>query len=214
MTDTQNMSYYGADNAQIDRSIEGAYPDAWRRCIKVMPRMWFANESFIAQNQIKDIPNGTGYVILPEDFYLLSSFRLSSWKKSVHEASLENERTSSIQSNEYTRGSEIRPVCTISIKETETGIKNILNYYSVKKGFPQTITEAIYVPTVKPLSTLGADEDLKLNDQILEPLAYITASTVFTVLEKYDIAKALDQRAVEMFPGLQSVKGNIITTKQ
>lgn len=205
----------GADTTQIDRHIEGSFVDAWRRCVKVMPRFWFKNKSFRELRPTADTASGTGYIILPDDFYLLTSFKMKGWRKPVYEAAIENEKTSSIQSNEYTRGSEIRPVCTISNKMSASGeIKQALNYYSLTRGKKHEVEEAVYVPVVKPLSSYDLESDLELNSQVVEPLAYLSASTVFTMLEKYDIATALEQRAIEMYPGLQSVRGAQVTIKQ
>lgn len=215
MIDTQGNVFIGADNAQVDRYIEGAYVDAWRRCVKVMPRAWFGNASFINSQQYPDLVRGTGYVVLPQDFYLLTSFKMESWQKPVREAAIDNERTASIQNNEYTRGSEIRPVCTISLKYVDGQIKHVLNYYSLRKNLPfHKIEEAIYVPVVKPLKDVNMTDTLGLSEQVIEPLAYLLASSVFTLFEKYKIAKALEMRATEMFPGLQSVKGVAVTVKQ
>jgi hypothetical protein len=205
----------GADVTQVDRHIEGSFVDAWRRCVKVMPRVWFKNTSFILQAKYPDLPSGTGYVVLPDDFYLLTGFRMAGWAKTVYEAYIENDKSASIQSNEYTRGSTIRPVCTISNKPVSGQIKQVLNYYSLPKGLSShTVEEAIYVPAAGSLKELQDGEELELSDQVMEPLAYLSASTVFTMFEKYDISKALEQRAVEMFPGLQSVKGSNIAFKQ
>lgn len=221
MYDVNGNSFFGADTTQVDRHIEGTYVDAWRRCIKVMPRIWFKNATFNKATLKSDLEHGIGYVVLPADFYLLSRFKMRGWKKPVLEASIENERVSSIQSNEYTRGSQIRPVCTISdclIEDEKTGteaIKQVLNYYSLRSGLMKhEIEEAIYIPVCKPLKEIDTDEELELNDQLIEPLAYLVASTVFTQFEKYDISKSLEQRAVEMFPGLDSVRGTNITVKQ
>jgi hypothetical protein len=214
LSDIAGNSLLGADTTQADRIIEGSFVDAWRRCVKVMPRTWFQNKTFKSAVNHPNVSAGTGYVELPADFYLLCEFRMIGWRKSVYEASLENERTSSIQSNEYTRGSEIRPVCTISNKSVGDAIKQVLHYYSVQPGKTHEIEEALYVPVVKSLKEYSLNEDLGISDQIAEPLAYLSASTVFTIFGKYDISQALQQRAVEMFPGLQSVRGNNITIKQ
>lgn len=215
MTDGGSNLLLGADTAQVDRYIEGSYVDAWRRCVKVMPREWFANASFIDARMIFDSGDGTGAVVLPDDFYLLTAFKMKGWQKPVYEASISNERTSSIQTNEYTRGSAIRPVCVISVKDIEGTIVRVLTYYSLPKGLPlHEVEEAIYVPVTKPLHSFRLEEELKLSDQVIEPMVYLSASTVFTLFEKTEIATALEQRAVEMFPGLQSVRGNRITNKQ
>ena len=215
MIDANGNNFIGADAAQVDRYIEGSYVDAWRRCVKAMPRIWFDNQSFATSTVHPNLPNGTGYVELPDDFYLLSSFKMQGWVKPVHEAYLENEKTSSIQSNEYTRGSNIRPVCTLSLKPVGANIIQVLNYFSLPKGLSShTIEEAIYVPAATPLKDVENTTELKLKDQVIEPMAYISASTVFTLFEKYNIAKALEERAIEMFPGLQSVRGTTVTIKQ
>ena len=216
MADPSGNMFIGADTAQVDRQIEGSFVDAWRRCVKVMPRTWFENKSFKSTaGLVPKLAQGTGFVELPEDFYLLSAFSMQTWQKSVQEAYVANDLVASIQSNEYTRGSEIRPVCVIDIDEVGGQIKQVLRYYSVKKGLDTHVVEqAIYVPVAKPLKLIDATDELKLSDQVIEPLAYLTASTVFTMHEKNAISQALDARAVEMFPGLQSVRGGIATNKQ
>lgn len=215
MADAQGNMFIGADNAQIDRQIEGSYVDAWRRCVKVMPRSWFENKSFKESVHTPDLVNGTGYIELPNDFYLLSSFKIAGWQKAVQEAAVNNERVAAIQSNEYTRGSMIRPVCVIELVEAAGEIKHVLRYYSTAKALlAHTVDQAIYVPAAKALKLVGAEEELKIHDQVIEPLAYITASTVFTMHEKIEVARGLDARAIEMFPGLQSTRVGSVTTKQ
>ena len=215
MADPAGNMFIGADTTQIDRQIEGAYVDAWRRCVKVMPRAWFENKSFKNEALVSNVGQGIGYVVLPTDFYLLSAFKMETWQKAAREAYINNDMVTSIQSNEYTRGSEIRPVCVIDIEEVSGEVKNVLRYYSLKKGLTSHIVEqAIYVPVAKPMKLIDATEVLKLSDQVIEPLAYLTASTVFTMHEKNDISKALDARAVEMFPQLQSVRNGAVTNKQ
>ena len=162
-----------------------------------------------------NLSDGTGYILLPSDFYLLTSLKMVGWKKSVREASLANERTDNIQSNIYTRGSSIRPVVLIDNKVVNGSIAPVLTYYSLPAGLPShTVEEAIYVPTVEGLETLGDNDDLGLDMRIIEPLAYLSASSVFTIFEKYDISKALDLKAESMMPGLISVKGTTVTNKQ
>jgi hypothetical protein len=227
LTDSAGNFLLGADVTQIDRHIEGSFVDAWRRCVKVMPRIWFKNESFADCQFVFDRAAGTGYVVLPVDFYLLTCFKMKGWVKAVYEAYVEDDKSASVQSNEYTRGSTIRPICTISNRliavptpseaptPTPNPVRQVLNYYSLPKGLAgHVIEEAIYVPAAGSIKDMGESSDLGISDQVLEPLAYLSASTVFTMFEKYDISKALEQRAIEMFPGLQSVKGNNVVFKQ
>lgn len=215
MADSQGQLIMGADNAQVDRYIESSYIDAWRRCVKVMPREWFENKSFKSSVTKSDLTDGTGYIELPKDFYLLTKFQMEGWVKAVFSASIENERNSNIQSNEYTRGSVLRPVAVIGTEEVGNVMKPVLKYYSLKKGLTtHSVKSAIYLPVPKPLKDMDMDADIKISDQAVEPLAYLLGSSVYTMFEKYDIAKALEMRAAEMYPGLIiDVKG-ISTIKQ
>ena len=215
MVDSQGALITGADNAQVDRTIESAFVDGWRRCVAVMPGTWFDNKSFKTAQVTPDLAGGTGYIELPEDFYKLTSLQMTGWVKDIQDASIKNERNSNIQSNDYTRGSELRPVALITLEDAGGTIKRVLEYYSVKKGLAShTIKKGIYIPIIKPLKEFQLDDELPLTDQVLEPLAYLVASTVYTTFEKYDVAKALEIRATEMFPNLiTNVKG-VTTYKQ
>ena len=215
--DNSGLEMIGADVTQIDRYIEGSYIDAWRRCIKVMPRIWFKNKKLVTDTShlFPNLADGTGYVVLPADFYLLSKFQMLTWGKAVYEATVEDDHVAAVQNNEYTRGSQLRPVCTISTIETEAGYNNILKYFSLKKGMSRhSVKEAMYVAVPTDLKDKSPTDDLEISDQVAEPLCYLGASTVFTLLEKYDIAKALEARAAEMFPGISILKGTTTITKQ
>lgn len=189
----------------------------------VHPDAEILGDFWISVTAIKSINNdpipllteGIGYVKLPSDFYLLTSFKMQGWRKTVREAALSNERTDNIQSNEYTRGSTIRPVCLIDNKDVNGIITPVLKYYSLPKGLAtHVVEEAIYVPTVEPLTLKQDSDELNIDMRIIEPLAYLSASSVFTIFEKYEISKALDLKAESMMPGLLSIKGTNATVKQ
>ena len=173
MSDTRSrLMLIGADTTQIDKQVERTYVDAWRRCVKVMPKTWFENKSFKNRAHVSKLEQGTGYVELPEDFYLLNIFKMEGWQKSVQEAIPNNEHVDAIQNNEYTRGSQIRPVGVIDVDEINNEMKRVLRYYSLPKGLSEhTVEKAIYVPI--PSSIEGKEDgyDLKISAQVLEPLA-------------------------------------------
>jgi hypothetical protein len=76
------------------------------------------------------------------------------------------------------------------------------------------IEEALYVPVVEPLQSKGDNYDLELNELVVEPLCYLSAATVSVLFGKYDVAKALQERATQIYPGLKSIRGNDVTFKQ
>lgn len=159
--------------------------------------------------------SGTGYVVLPKDFYLLTKFKLKGWIKAVYEASLDNERVANIQSNPYTRGSTMRPVCVIDNKMVGGSIKPVMHFYSLPKSATKAeVEEAFYVPLTKPLKDMLDDEDIGVDSRVIEPMAYLSASTVYTLLGNPNAAQGLEQRAIEMFPALKTQKGTNVTFKQ
>lgn len=335
--DVKTIFTSGADSTQVDRYIEGSFSDAWRTCASVMPRSWFTNKDFSFYPILPDHKDGTGMVILPKDLYLLSSFKMTGWKKAVYELYNQNDRVSSIQQNKITRGSSIRPVVvsennlfkvenniivigedpipqmypfdngvvycslnnktyewiddprpykgiwdatikynnfdtvyfngnlmyangdntnvgnyttnwvnfvlviqseklvlktiykdvytsklyaatsvsTIQLLNIDEGIVNTLTYYSLPENLTShNIEKAIYVPIPKDLGEYNDDDEIDIDQRVLEPLAYISAATVFTLFEKYEIVKALEARVERMIPGLRSIKGDSITYKQ
>jgi hypothetical protein len=213
--DLQGSFLTGSEMPDISGLIAATFVPAWRRCVKVMPRIWFKNVSFSGQPRQAFLQAGTGYIELPDDFYLLTAFKMKGWKKAVGEASIEDALTASIQSNEYTRGSVVRPVCTVSVKITGTGIsgadvsgggyseKRVLNYYSLPRGLPtHEVEEAVYVPIHNSIQGLSDVHVLDINAQVLDTLSFLSAAMVFTILRKQDVAQTLEKMAVEMFPGI------------
>ncbi len=164
---------------------------------------------------IPNFADGTGYIKIPDDFYLLTKLKMVGWNVPAMEASVNNQRVANMQSNENTRGSRLRPSVVIDIKDIDGVIKPVLVYYSLQKGLTKhEVEEALYVPIVQELKDKADDYDLGVSDQVIVPLAYLCAATVFTILEKPQVASALEQRAEAMLPGLVSVKGTNATVKQ
>jgi hypothetical protein len=217
LIDVAGNSLLGAEDAQVDRYIEGSYLDAWKICAGVFPRTWFRNDSFLNERKVEDLAGGTGYVVLPNDFYLLSKFKMKLWQKPVFEASVQNEKTACVQFNEYTRGSTIRPVCVIdnTYVSSLNSIQQVLHYYSLPRGLATHEMEAaIYIPIPEPLKDKNDDYDLRLKEQITEPMCYLSAANVSVLLGKYDVATQLQETAIRAYPSLKSVRGTTITFKQ
>jgi len=194
----------GSDLSKVSVYVEDLYPDAWRRALKLLPLSWFETKSFASSTKVVDAPDGTGFVVLPDDFLLLSSFKMRGWKKPCLTAEEETPVINSIQANEYTRGTPRRPVCVLRftiITERDGDVftdvhKKALYYYSLPKTADASthyIEQALYIPNVKVMP-----ENFEFNENLIEPLTYLCASTVLTSFEKNDAAKSLDNKVIEM----------------
>jgi len=199
---TNGAEMVGADMTQLPLYIEKLYPAAWRRAVKIFPRTWFNTISFADGEKVVNAPDGTGYVVLPTDFLLLSSFKMSGWKTNVLTAPEETPEINAKQSNEYLRGTIQRPVCVLRFKNIEnttdhtTRLRKVLCYYSLPRTADETthaIETALYIPNVTEFG-----DTVDIDDNGLEALAYITAATVLTSLEKDTAAKAIESKILEM----------------
>ncbi len=87
--------------------------------------------------------DGKGFVILPEDFMRLISFRMSDWKRTVFEAISENDSQYALQSSKWKGicGNPEKPVCAI-VRRSEG---KVLEFYSCNDN-TAFVTQATYVP--------------------------------------------------------------------
>ena len=90
--------------------------------------------------------DGKGFVILPEDFMRLISFRMSDWKRTVFEAISETDPQYALQSSKWKGicGNPEKPVCAI-VRRSEG---KVLEFYSCNDN-TAIVTQATYVPIPK-----------------------------------------------------------------
>ncbi|MCL1868628.1 MAG: hypothetical protein FWF72_06785 [Paludibacter sp.] len=200
----------GSDMTKVALYAERLYPAAWRRAVAVFPHSWFELKSFAHLPRVENKPEGTGYILLPLDFLLLSSFKMACWNVACNDAYEETPYINARQANEYTRGTPQRPVCVLrntsppnplSEGEGELGVRKALYYYSVPKeaansGESFAIEQALYIPNVTALTEIAGRVDI--DHKLCVPLAYMNAAQVLTSFEKHDTAKALEERAKQM----------------
>lgn len=199
--DTESNAFIGSDTTKVKGHIESVFVDAWRKAVNIFPKTYFTIKDFSDQKLVSDIPHGTGYIVLPEDFYSLFSFKMKGWQVSSETLIPSSDPIARIQANEFIRGNVVRPVCVLSNKAIKERIgdeiiptqKDVLEYYSVPVGSKQEIEEALYIPLISPLS-----ESAKLNEKLFIPLAYLCASMVFSIFEKQEIAQVLEAKATEI----------------
>lgn len=199
--DTESNAFIGSDTTKVKGHIEAAFVDAWRKAVNIFPKTYFTIRDFSDQKLVSDIPHGTGYIVLPEDFYSLVSYKMRGWQVAGETLIPSSDPIARVQANEFIRGNVARPVCVLSNKSIKERVgdeiiptqKDVLEFYSVPKGSEQEIEEALYIPLISPLS-----DNTKLNEKLFIPLAYLCASMVFYIFEKPDIAQVLESKATEI----------------
>lgn len=115
------------DTLSLDEIIMAKLADAVRLVEMEAPATMlesghdFGDNIFIGED-------GKGFIILPEDFMRLISFRMSDWKRTVFEAISENDSQYALQSSKWKGicGNPEKPVCAI----VRRGEGKVLEFYS------------------------------------------------------------------------------------
>lgn len=139
------------DNMELDEIIHSNIVDAVRSVLTGAPSGMLEgvplNIPEAAQYMETD---GSGYVVLPPDFLRLLYFKMRSWRKGVYKAYPEASNIARMQTNLFTRGTPIKPICILS---HDLNGSLTLEYYSV--GFENNgtynrrdhrIDRALYIP--------------------------------------------------------------------
>lgn len=133
------------DTLSLDEIIMAKLADAVRLVEMEAPATMlesghdFGDNIFIGED-------GKGFVILPEDFMRLISFRMSDWRRTVFEAISENDSQYALQSSKWKGicGNPEKPVCAI-VRRSEG---KVLEFYSCNDN-TAFVTQATYVPIPK-----------------------------------------------------------------
>jgi hypothetical protein len=131
-------------------------------------------------------PNGTGYVVLPDDYIRLQSFKMILWERDVDTAISMVDPKYKQQKNIYTRGGLSKPVCVITRKAISGEVKKVLEYYSVPEEDEEEdllnheIEQFIYVPEV-------AAEDVQEN--LTDALTWCCAAKVLETSGRSEASK-------------------------
>lgn len=149
----------------------------------------FPNKSYIegkaSSDPAVDNGDGTGYVVIPEDYIRLKSFKMSEWGREVTEPISMEDPLYKKQRSKYTRGGKAKPVCVIKDKVLKSVVTKVLEYYSLEDGDAHTIDHFIYIPQV-------AAENVQSN--LHNSLAWLCAMHVLEIGGRSDAAKlAMEQ---------------------
>lgn len=164
----QESSYLkgGLDNMELNEIIRSKLIDAARSILEVCPLNMLEPKEFVAfeDKQIKN-DDGSGYVVLPDDFLRLSQFKLNSWNRSVVNAAEEGSAISYMQRNLFTRGTPVKPVCVFA--HNASG-KRIMEYYTAGKlndTYDHNVEKALYVqlPSISADNKLGISASLRFH---------------------------------------------------
>jgi hypothetical protein len=135
--------------------------------------------------------NGTGYIVLPDDYISLLAFKMKGWKRVVNKTYGYDSEQYKAQVNDYTRSGINKPVCILGY---DANGKKILEYYSIKTTDTATIERFVYNASYKATDGLN----LSTSDPMLSAVCYMCAALVYKIFENHTTSEKLAAVAVEM----------------
>ncbi len=128
--------------------------------------------------------DGTGYIILPDDFVRFVALKMNCWKRTVTTAMSENDPRYARQSNPFIRGSADKPIV---VYRSEPGVGKVLEYYSVRNA-NHAIDRGLY------LAACVAED---LDEELVDPLSWLVAETILNTVGEFELAKAANAKLME-----------------
>lgn len=122
--------------------------------------------------------NKIGYVILPDNFLRLVSFKMAEWSRAVSTTLKVTDKKYATQRNKYTRGKTQKPQVALSHRTSSGDSKRVLEYYSVDES--HSIDWFYYIQETKA-------EDVQQN--LVDALTWVVAGMVLQITERVDLAK-------------------------
>lgn len=132
--------------------------------------------------------NGTGWVLLPEDFMRLVVFEMNDWERAVFDAlSIENEEYKK-QSSRFkgVMGNPQKPICVLSFRAEG----RVLEFYSCKNT-DAMISRASYIP----YPYIAADNTVRICKRCFDAVVYTIASLVLLTLKDIDNSNVFSELA-------------------
>jgi hypothetical protein len=143
-----------------------------------------ATAAAVTTAQITEHYNGrkSGYVILPDYFLRLVSFRMQDWERPVIIPISSTSKMYLKQHNQWLCGGPSKPVSAFTSRNISGEIKRVLEYFTVTDS--HTVDHFLYIP-----ETLAEDVQSNLTDA----LEWLCAAKILQITERVDLAqKALE----------------------
>lgn len=168
-------------NPMEDKPIDSFVDNLLDECAKeVLQKAPVSRLDGVSENvEVHANKDGSGYIVLPDNFIRLLEFKMAGWKRAVVSVAEPGSEIALKQSNRFLRGGCCKPVCVFSHRPEG----RVMEYYSVQKK--HEVDRFIYVKFIK------AEE---LSWGLQDVLTWWCASRVFEIVGKLEEAKFAYER--------------------
>lgn len=135
------------DNLELDDIIRNKLIDAVRLVFEDAPLSQLEPTNYDTSSAQETFSDGSGLIVLPEDFLRLVGLKLETWSRVVSSVHIPESATDLMQHNKYVRGSHIKPRCVFG---HNTDGERAIYYYTAGKdssgAYDHSISHFHYIP--------------------------------------------------------------------
>ncbi len=176
------------DTVGIERYIKAKLPEAIRLVLLSAPSGIVEAVPFDSTLLPQKNQDGSGAVLLPDNWMRMISFKMKGWNRAVTEFLTEEDPLAACQRNLFLRGGSQKPVCVVG--HTADG-SLALFYYSLPAYVRvHEIEQALYLPV--PSETDGAYD---FPQRLIPAVCYMCAALVYGILGRPDMATIMKECA-------------------
>lgn len=189
--DVQLIAGEDEDTLSLDEIIRSKAVEAVRRVESSAP-VQFLEEGHQFGDSVSIDADGSGRVLLPNDFMRLIAFRMSDWERTAYGAITPAHPQYAQQSSRFKglRGTPQKPVCAI-VNQPEG---KMLEFYSCDSN-EAYVEYATYIP----YPTIDDSDGIDISERCYEAVIYTAASLVLTAYGEADKAQLLASLAKSIF---------------
>lgn len=186
-TSEQLISDEDIDTLSLNEIIRSKIEEAVRRVETTAPT-FLLEEGHEFGDAVYWETNGSGWVLLPDDFMRLIAFRMSDWERTCYNAISVDDPLYDLQSSRYkgVRGSVQKPVCAV-VNRAEG---KALEFYSCDSE-EACVKRATYLPYPK----IDDEDGIDISERCYTAVVYTTAALVLTAYGANDRAEQLNALA-------------------
>lgn len=190
-TSEQLISDEDIDTLSLNEVIRSKIEEAVRRVETTAP-MYLLEEGHEFGEAVYWEDNGSGWVLLPDDFMRLIAFRMSDWGRTCYDAISVDDPLYDLQSSRYkgVRGNVQKPVCAV-VNRAEG---KVLEFYSCNSE-EAYVKRASYIP----YPSIDEEDGIDISERCYTAVVYTTAALVLTAYGASEQAAAMNTLAKSIF---------------
>lgn len=179
------------DTLSLNEVIRSKIEEAVRR-VETSAPVYLLEEGHEFGEAVYWEDNGSGWVLLPDDFMRLIAFRMSDWERTCYNAISVDDPLYDLQSSRYKgiRGNVQKPVCAV-VNRAEG---KVLEFFSCNSE-DAYVNRATYIPYPK----IDDEDGIDISERCYTAVVYTTAALVLTAYGASEQAAAMNTLAKSIF---------------